>query len=182
VTIEDLGRAPPCPSSDKDNTTIVEGKGKIIRYLKPESNRSKRKLRKPPSDFDREKLQERMAKLSGGVAVIKVGAATEVELKSRQNTAWKMLFSATRAAVEEGILPGGGRRPVEFPAPPLTRSDDRRRRNRGGYHPQKPLKNPSAGIANQCRQRWFLVIVDAVKKSKKGVGYDAEKRRIRKHD
>ena len=105
VTIEDLGRARRV-SSDKDNTTIVEGKGKEA-AIKGRIKQIKAQIEETTSDFDREKLQERMAKLSGGVAVIKVGAATEVELKERKHRVEDAL-SATRAAVEEGILPGGG--------------------------------------------------------------------------
>ena len=105
VTIEDLGRARRV-TSDKDNTTIVEGKGKES-AIKARIKQIKAQIEETTSDFDREKLQERMAKLSGGVAVIKVGAATEVELKERKHRVEDAL-SATRAAVEEGILPGGG--------------------------------------------------------------------------
>ena len=105
VTVEDLGRARRV-SSDKDNTTIVEGKGKES-AIKGRIKQIKAQIEETTSDFDREKLQERMAKLSGGVAVIKVGAATEIELKERKHRVEDAL-SATRAAVEEGILPGGG--------------------------------------------------------------------------
>ena len=93
-------------TSDKDNTTIVEGKGSES-DIKARIKQIKAQIEETTSDFDREKLQERMAKLSGGVAVIKVGAATEVELKERKHRVEDAL-SATRAAVEEGILPGGG--------------------------------------------------------------------------
>ncbi|MCX8056864.1 MAG: chaperonin GroEL [Ignavibacteria bacterium] len=91
---------------DKDNTTIVEGKGKK-EEIKKRINEIKVQIEKTTSDYDREKLQERMAKLSGGVAVLKVGAPTEVEMKEKKARVEDALH-ATRAAVEEGIVPGGG--------------------------------------------------------------------------
>src|SRR4030043_485297 len=105
VTVEDLGRARRV-TSDKDNTTIVEGKGTEA-DIKARIKQIKAQIEETTSDFDREKLQERQAKLVGGVAVIKVGAATEVELKERKHRGEEGL-SATRGAGEEGILPGGG--------------------------------------------------------------------------
>jgi len=105
ATIEDLGRARRVVA-DKDKTLIADGRGKkedIDRRMKE----IKVALDKTTSDFDKEKLQERLAKLSGGVAVIKVGAATEVEQKEKQHRVEDAL-SATRAAAEEGIVPGGG--------------------------------------------------------------------------
>jgi chaperonin GroEL len=91
---------------DKDNTTIVEGAGKS-EDIKRRINEIKSQIEKTTSDYDREKLQERLAKLSGGVAVIKIGAATEVEMKEKKARVEDALH-ATRAAVEEGIVPGGG--------------------------------------------------------------------------
>ncbi|GAI49709.1 unnamed protein product, partial [marine sediment metagenome] len=105
VTAEDLGRARRV-TCDKDNTTIVEGKGSE-EAIKGRIKQIKAQIEETTSDFDREKLQERQAKLVGGVAVIEVGAATEVELKERKHRVEDAL-SACRAAVEEGILPGGG--------------------------------------------------------------------------
>jgi len=90
----------------KDDTTIVEGGGSA-NDIKGRVNQLKAEIEKSTSDWDREKLQERLAKLSGGVAVIKVGAATETELKERKHR-MEDAVSATRAAVEEGIVPGGG--------------------------------------------------------------------------
>jgi chaperonin GroEL len=92
--------------SDKDNTTIVDGGGNID-AIKARINEIKVQVEKTTSDYDREKLQERLAKLSGGVAVINVGAATEVEMKEKKARVEDALH-ATRAAVEEGIVPGGG--------------------------------------------------------------------------
>ncbi|MEZ4498787.1 MAG: chaperonin GroEL [Thermomicrobiales bacterium] len=105
VTIEDLGRARRVVSS-KDDTTIIEGYGDEA-AIKGRAEQIRAQIETTTSDFDREKLQERLAKLSGGVAVIKVGAATETELKEKKHRVEDAL-SATRAAVEEGIVPGGG--------------------------------------------------------------------------
>ncbi|AFN75923.1 Chaperonin GroEL [Melioribacter roseus P3M-2] len=105
ATIEYLGRAKRI-TVDKDNTTIVEGAGKP-EEIKKRINEIKAQIEKTTSDYDREKLQERLAKLSGGVAVLKIGAATEVEMKEKKARVEDALH-ATRAAVEEGIIPGGG--------------------------------------------------------------------------
>jgi chaperonin GroEL len=103
--LEDFGQARRV-SSTKDDTTIVEGHGSEA-TIQARINQIKTQIEETTSEYDREKLQERMAKLSGGVAVIKVGAATEVELKERKARVEDAL-SATRSAVEEGIVPGGG--------------------------------------------------------------------------
>ncbi|HIM89213.1 MAG TPA: chaperonin GroEL [Dehalococcoidia bacterium] len=105
VTVEDLGRARRVVST-KEETTFVDGAGSED-AIQGRINQIKAQVDETTSDFDREKLQERLAKLSGGVAIIKVGAATEVELKEKKNRVEDAL-SATRAAVEEGIVPGGG--------------------------------------------------------------------------
>jgi chaperonin GroEL len=105
VTIEDLGQAAKV-QTDKDNTTIIEGKGDP-QAIKDRIAQIKVEMEKTDSDYDKEKLQERLAKLSGGVAIIRVGAATETELKEKKHRVEDAL-SATRAAVEEGIVPGGG--------------------------------------------------------------------------
>ena len=105
VQLSDLGRAKKIVV-DKDNTTIIEGAGKSA-DIKARIEQIKRELEASTSDYDREKLQERLAKLAGGVAVIKVGGASEVEVKERKDRVDDALH-ATRAAVEEGILPGGG--------------------------------------------------------------------------
>ncbi len=105
VGVEDLGRARRIVAT-KDNTTIVEGFGDPA-AIKGRADQIRAQRENTTSDFDREKLDERLAKLQGGVAVIKVGAATEVELKLRK-TRVEDALSATRAAVEEGIVPGGG--------------------------------------------------------------------------
>lgn len=105
ATVEDLGRAEKIVA-DKDNTTIIGGKG-VDAEIKARIDQIRVEIDKSTSDYDREKLQERLAKLSGGVAIIRVGAATETELKEKKHRVEDAL-SATRAAVEEGIVPGGG--------------------------------------------------------------------------
>jgi chaperonin GroEL len=105
ATVQDLGTAEKV-QSDKDNTTIIGGKGDS-KEIKGRIDQIRVEIDKTTSDYDREKLQERLAKLSGGVAIIRVGAATETELKEKKHRVEDAL-SATRAAVEEGIVPGGG--------------------------------------------------------------------------
>ncbi|MBI1937733.1 MAG: chaperonin GroEL [Ignavibacteriales bacterium] len=104
-TLDYLGKAKKV-TVDKDNTTIVEGAGKA-EDIKKRINEIKSQIEKTTSDYDKEKLQERLAKLSGGVAVLKIGAATEIEMKEKKARVEDALH-ATRAAVEEGIVPGGG--------------------------------------------------------------------------
>ena len=105
VTLEMLGRAKKV-TIDKENTTIVDGAGKKT-DIEARVKQIKAQIEETTSDYDREKLQERLAKLAGGVAVIKVGGASEVEVKERKDRVDDALH-ATRAAVEEGIVPGGG--------------------------------------------------------------------------
>ncbi len=105
VTLKDLGKAKKV-SIDKDDTTIVDGAG-AKKDIVARTNQIRAQIEETTSDYDREKLQERLAKLAGGVAVIKVGGATEIEVKERKDRVDDAL-NATRAAVEEGIVPGGG--------------------------------------------------------------------------
>ncbi len=105
IEIEDLGQADRI-TTDKDNTVIVGGKG-IKAQIKGRIKQIKAEIERTTSDFDKEKLEERLAKLSGGVAVIEVGAATETEMKEKQERV-KDAVAATKAAIEEGIVPGGG--------------------------------------------------------------------------
>src|SRR6187402_2189172 len=105
VKLDDLGRAKRV-TIDKENTTVVEGEGKQSE-IQGRVNQIRRQIEETTSDYDREKLQERLAKLAGGVAVINVGAATETEMKEKKARVEDALH-ATRAAVEEGIVPGGG--------------------------------------------------------------------------
>ena len=105
VTVEDFGQARRVVAT-KDDTTIVDGAGKP-EQIKARMSQIKAQIEDTTSDYDKEKLQERLAKLAGGVAVIKVGAATEVELKEKKHRIEDAL-STTRAAVEEGLVAGGG--------------------------------------------------------------------------
>jgi chaperonin GroEL len=168
VTVEDLGRARRV-TADKDKTTLVEGKGSD-EAIKARIRQIKAQIEETTSDFDREKLQERQAKLVGGVAVIKVGAATEVELKERKHRVEDAL-SATRAAVEEGILPGGGVALLRatLVLDKLEASGDEAT---GINIIKKAVEEPIRWIAINAG-RDGSVIVDAVKKSSVGVGYDA---------
>jgi chaperonin GroEL len=169
VTIEDLGRARRV-TSDKDNTTIVEGKGSE-EEIKARIKQIKAQIEETTSDFDREKLQERQAKLVGGVAVIKVGAATETELKERKHRVEDAL-SATRAAVEEGILPGGGVGLLNA-IPVLDKIDAPGDECTGVDIVRKAIEEPIRLIAENAGKDGS-VIVDTVKKSPLGHGYDAE--------
>ena len=169
VTVEDLGRARRV-TADKDKTTIVEGKGSD-EAIKARIKQIKAQIEETTSDFDREKLQERQAKLAGGVAVIKVGAATEVELKEKKHRVEDAL-SATRAAVEEGILPGGGVALLNSlkAVDKLQLSGDEAT---GADIVRKAVEEPIRWIAVNAG-RDGSVVVDTVKKSPAGVGYDAE--------
>jgi chaperonin GroEL len=168
VTVEDLGRARRV-TADKDNTTIVEGKGSE-EAIKARIKQIKVQIDETTSDFDREKLQERQAKLVGGVAVIKVGAATEVELKEKKHRVEDAL-SATRAAVEEGILPGGGVALLNA-LPVLKKLKLEGDEATGVNIMRKAVEEPIRWIANNSGKDGS-VVVDAVKKSRPGVGYDA---------
>jgi len=169
VTVEDLGRARRV-TVDKDNTTVVEGKGSD-EAIKARIKQIKAQIEETTSDFDREKLQERQAKLAGGVAVIKVGAATEVELKERKHRVEDAL-SATRAAVEEGILPGGGVALLNA-LPVLDKLEVSGDEAIGVDIIRKAVEEPIRWIAENAGKDGS-VVMDAVKKSPPGVGYDAE--------
>jgi chaperonin GroEL len=168
VTVEDLGRARRV-TMDKDNTTIVEGRG-LEESIKARIKQIKAQIEETTSDFDREKLQERQAKLVGGVGVIKVGAATEVELKERKHRVEDAL-SATRAAVEEGILPGGGVALLNTLVV-LDKLDASGDELTGVNVIRKAVEEPIRWIATNAGKEG-AVIVDVVKKSKTGIGYDA---------
>jgi len=169
VTAEDLGQARRI-TADKDKTTIVEGKGSD-EAIQARIKQIRAQIEGTTSDYDREKLQERAARLASGVAVIKVGAATEVELKERKHRVEDAL-SATRAAVEEGILPGGGVALLNAMSvlDKLQAKDDEAT---GVDILRKAVEEPIRWIAENAGKDGS-VIVDAVKKSPAGVGYDAE--------
>ena len=174
VTVEDLGRARRV-TADKDKTTIVgragEGVEAINEAVSTRIKQIKAQIEETTSDFDQEKLQERLAKLAGGVAVIKVGAATEVELKERKHRVEDAL-SATRAAVEEGILPGGGVALLNA-LPVLDKLKVSGDEAVGVNIVRKAVEEPIRWIAINAGADGS-VVVDAVKKSKPGIGYDAE--------
>ncbi len=169
VAVEDLGRARRV-TSDKDNTTIVEGRGSD-EAITARIKQIKAQIEETTSDFDREKLQERQAKLVGGVAVIKVGAATEVELKERKHRVEDAL-SATRAAVEEGILAGGGVALLNA-LPALDKLEVSGDEAVGVDTVRRAVEEPIRWIAENAG-RDGSVIIDTVKKSPPGAGYDAE--------
>ena len=170
VTVEDLGRARRV-ESDKDNTTIVEGKGDEA-AITGRMRQIRAQIEETTSDYDKEKLQERLAKLAGGVAIIKVGAATESELKEKKLRVEDAL-SATRAAVEEGIVPGGGVALIGA----ITALNKLRLIGDeaiGIAVLKKALEEPLRQIATNAGKEGS-VIVEKVKVSKKGIGYDAAK-------
>jgi chaperonin GroEL len=170
VAAEDLGRARKV-IADKDNTTIVEGKGKT-EDIEARIKQIRSELDISTSDYDKEKLQERLAKLAGGVAVIKVGGATETDLKEKKHRMEDAL-SATRAAVEEGILPGGG--VVLLNAiPALDKLDLKGDEATGVAILKRALEEPLRCIASNSG-REGSVIVNRVKESSPGIGYDALK-------
>jgi len=170
TTVADLGRARKVVA-DKDNTTIVEGKGSEG-DIQGRIKQIKAQIDETTSDYDKEKLQERLAKLAGGVAVIKVGAATEVELKEKKHRVEDAL-SATRAAVEEGILPGGGVALINA-SPVLDKVKAEGDEAIGIAILKRAFEEPLRWIAENAGQEGS-VVVDKVKRSKKGVGYDALK-------
>jgi chaperonin GroEL len=170
VTVQDLGQARKV-ISDKDNTTIVEGKGKT-KDIEARIKQIRSEIDISTSDYDKEKLQERLAKLAGGVAVIKVGGATETELKEKKHRVEDAL-SATRAAVEEGIVPGGGvallnalsaLKKVKLEGDEAT----------GVNLLKRALEEPLRCIATNSG-REASVVINSVKESKPGIGYDALK-------
>jgi len=170
VTIDDLGRARRV-IADKDNTTIVEGKGDP-KAIEARIKQIRSEIEISTSDYDKEKLQERLAKLAGGVAVIKVGGATETELKEKKHRVEDAL-SATRAAVEEGILPGGGVALLNA-LPALKKLKVEGDEATGVNLLKRALEEPLRCIAENSG-REGSVVVNAVKESKPGIGYDALK-------
>ncbi|MFW6125784.1 MAG: chaperonin GroEL, partial [Chloroflexota bacterium] len=168
ATVDDLGRARKVVAT-KDDTTIVEGKGSD-EGIQARIRQIKAQIEDSTSEFDREKLQERLAKLAGGVAVLKVGASTEIELKEKKHRVEDAL-SATRAAVEEGIVPGGGVAFVNV-LPVLKKVKATGDEATGVNIVRKALAEPLKMIAVNAG-REGSVVVEKVMKSKAGVGYDA---------
>jgi len=170
VTLEDLGQARRV-TANKDTTTIVEGKG-ADDAIKARIGQIKLQIEDTTSDFDREKLQERLAKLSGGVAVLKVGAATEVELKEKKHRIEDAL-SAARAGVEEGMVAGGGSVLIHA-LPALDKIEVLGDEAIGVNILRRALEEPLRQIAINAGQEGS-VVVEAVRKLQPGSGYDAAK-------
>jgi chaperonin GroEL len=169
LKLEDLGRAKKV-TIDKDNTTIVDGKGKEG-DISGRINEIKAAIDKSTSDYDREKLQERLAKLSGGVAVINVGAATETEMKEKKARVEDALH-ATRAAVEEGIVPGGGVALVN--AADSIKLDGMEGDERtGAAIIVRALEEPLRQLADNAGLEGSVVI-DKVRQAPKGQGLNVE--------
>src|SRR5258706_5073011 len=168
VTVKDLGRAKRV-IIDKDNTTVVEGAGKKS-AIEGRISQIRAQIDETTSDYDREKLQERLAKLAGGVAVVKVGAATEVEMKEKKARVEDALH-ATRAAVEEGIVPGGGVALIRASANlgNMRVSDEEKV---GVRIVQKALEEPLRWISSNAGLEGSVVL-DKVKNGKGAFGLNA---------
>ncbi len=169
AVISDLGHAKKI-TIDKDNTTIVEGGGETA-LIKSRIDQIRKQIDDTTSDYDREKLQERLAKLAGGVAVINVGAATETEMKEKKARVEDAL-NATRAAVEEGIVPGGGvvlLRAVEAVAALKLEGDD----NLGILIVKRALEEPIRQIAENAGAEGSIV-VSKVRDQKGAFGFNAQ--------
>ena len=168
VTLEDLGRARQIHSS-KENTTIVDGMGDKA-AIAARVEQIKKQIADSTSDFDKEKLQERLAKLSGGVAVIEIGAATEVEMKDKKLRVEDAL-NATRAAVEEGIVAGGGTTFIDIMSA-LDGIEAEGDVKTGVNIVRRAVEEPVRQIANNAGLEGSVVVAE-VKKAELGVGYDA---------
>jgi len=172
VELAQLGKARRVVA-DKENTTIIEGQGKK-KNIDARIEQIKTEIAKSDSDFDKEKLQERLAKLAGGVAIIKVGAATELEQKERQHRVEDAL-SATRAAVEEGIVPGGGVALIRAISS-LDKLEVDGDEKIGVDILKRALEEPARQIAENAGKEGS-VVVEEIKKRKTNEGYNAAKDR-----
>ncbi len=171
VTIAMLGKAKKV-MIDKENTTIVNGGGKK-KDIEDRITQIKAQIEETTSDYDREKLQERLAKLAGGVAVIRVGGATEVEVKERKDRVDDAMH-ATRAAVEEGVLPGGGvalLRASEALKKVRTANEDQRH---GVDIVRKALSAPARQIAINAGEDGSVIVGKILENSTYGFGFDAQ--------
>ncbi len=169
--VADLGRARRVVAS-KEDTTIIEGHGSD-EAIQARIKQIKAQIDETSSDFDREKLQERLAKLAGGVAILKVGAATEVELKEKKLRVEDAL-SSTRAAVEEGIVPGGGVALLRtLPALARLQKELEGDEKTGIAILQKALEEPLRLIAENAGQEGSVVVNAVLKAKEKNYGYDA---------
>ncbi len=168
VQLDQLGRAKKI-KINKEKTTVVEGQGSRDK-IQGRISQIKKQTEETDSDYDREKLQERLAKLAGGVAVIKVGASTETELKEKKHRVEDAL-SATRAAVEEGIVPGGGVTYVNI-IPHLDKLPGNGDERVGIQIVRRALEEPLRQIANNAGLEGS-VVVEKVRREKAGVGLNA---------
>ncbi|MCF7820150.1 MAG: chaperonin GroEL [Candidatus Pacebacteria bacterium] len=172
VDMEVLGQARKVVAS-KDNTTIVDGKGEV-KEIKARVEKIRNEISSSDSEFDKEKLQERLAKLSGGVAVIKVGAATETEMKEKKDRIEDALH-ATRAAQEEGVVPGGGLALAQA-GEAFTELTDDKKDKAGVRIVDQAILEPIKQIAYNAGKDGSLVlykIIEANKAGKKNFGYNA---------
>jgi chaperonin GroEL len=171
VTLDMLGRAKKV-TIEKENTTIVSGAGKKA-DIEGRISQIKVQIEETTSDYDKEKLQERLAKLAGGVAVIRVGGATEVEVKERKDRVDDAMH-ATRAAVEEGILPGGGvalLRAVEALKRVKTENEDQKH---GIEIVRKALSWPARQIAINAGEDGSVIVGKILEKDQYNFGFDAQ--------
>ncbi len=171
VTLAMLGKAKKV-MIDKENTTIVNGGGKK-KDIEDRISQIKAQIEETTSDYDREKLQERLAKLAGGVAVIRVGGATEVEVKERKDRVDDAMH-ATRAAVEEGVLPGGGvalLRATEALKKVRTSNEDQKH---GVEIVRKALQAPARQIATNAGEDGSVIVGKILENSAYGFGFDAQ--------
>ncbi|MCL2101671.1 MAG: chaperonin GroEL [Fibromonadales bacterium] len=170
VSIDDLGQAKSV-IIDKDNTTIVEGAGKS-EDIKARVGQIKKQVEDTTSDYDREKLQERLAKLSGGVAVIKVGADTEIAMKEKKDR-FDDALHATRAAIEEGIVAGGGVAFIRAAAVIDSLKFENSDQKTGAVIIRRALEEPLRQIAENAGEEGS-VVVNKVKEGKGDFGYNAK--------
>ncbi len=170
IEMEMFGRARRVVAT-KEHTTIIEGRGGKAE-IEARINQIKREIKETDSDFDREKLQERLAKLTGGVAVIKVGAATEVEQKARQHKTEDAL-AATRAAIEEGIVPGGGVALLRA-VPALEKLEISGDEKTGVEILKRAVEEPARIIAQNAGVDGAVVVAE-IKKKEGDFGFNAEK-------
>ena len=170
VTLDMLGRAKRV-SITKDDTTIVDGAGKK-KGIEARVNQIKAQIEETTSDYDREKLQERLAKLAGGVAVIRVGGATEVEVKERKDRVDDAL-NATRAAVEEGVVPGGGVMLLKA-ASAITAQGENAEQDAGIAIVKRALQAPIRQIAENAGVEGSIVVGKVLETRGQAFGYDAQ--------
>ena len=169
ATVDDLGQAEKV-SSDKENTVIVSGKGDADQ-IKGRVEQIRVEIERSTSDYDSEKLQERLAKLSGGVAIIRVGAATETELKEKKHRVEDAL-SATRAAVEEGIVPGGGVALLNAMVGLEGLSGDNDDEQTGINIVEKALTVPMRKIAENAGKDGAVIVANVQREEDSKIGYN----------